>query len=60
MQRQNPVQYLFTLLEVYNYTTFTTQFTVSFQACVDSCRFPAKRNSSRSPSRAHETSSYVM
>jgi len=60
MQRQTSVQYLFAHLEVYNLTTFTTQFTVSFQACVDSCRFPAKRNSSRSPSRAHETSSYVM
>jgi len=30
MQRQISVQYLFALLEVYNHTTFTTQFTVSF------------------------------
>jgi hypothetical protein len=60
MQRQISLQYLFALLEVYNHTTFTTQFTVRFQACVDSCRFTARRNSSRSPSSAHEMSSYVM
>lgn len=51
---------LFSWIQSDKYVILAIQFAINFPDCVDSCGFPERRNSSVSPSAAHETSSCVM